>query len=98
MEYESICVEPSITGLQVSTAGSSHVGRIFPTTPNFYSKLYWKIIVISHSLYNIRSTCWGEVQTVISLFFYAPSPRTCYSIVMFITPSIYLVLIFSECV
>lgn len=68
MEYESICVEPSITGLQVSMAGSSHVGRIFPTTPDFYSELYWKIIVISHSFYNIRSACWGEVQTVISLF------------------------------
>lgn len=68
MEYESICVEPSITGLQVSIAGSSHAGRIFPTTPKFYSKLYWKIIVISNSIYNIRSICWGEVQTAISLF------------------------------
>lgn len=82
MELQIICVEPSITRLQVSIAGGSHVGNIFSTTPNFWSsavikiisKLYWKITVISHSIYITPSIHWGEVQPVIHLFFSVLSP------------------------
>lgn len=36
-ELEMICCEPSITRLQVTIAGGSHVASIFLTTTNFWS-------------------------------------------------------------